>query len=176
MVKEKIINIPNLITGFRFFFIPLMIYFILNGNNIYAATTYLVFFLIDTIDGAVARRFKQETNFGKYFDIITDTVMMISVLSFSYVSNILPLVIPLLILLYGVVRSTRYVYCFKKRINYKKTHFIAGILIIHALLIYTLLNYKLNINLILIVIISAFVIEIIEYVRTFLKKPGVLVA
>ena len=68
----KIINIPNAVTFLRLLLLPVVMIFLVNQQTILAVALYLVFLGTDALDGFLARRLKQETDFGEYFDFAVD--------------------------------------------------------------------------------------------------------
>jgi len=82
MGKEKIINLPNLITSFRGIGTALIVYLIFAD---YSKLTILVVFILlaltDGIDGWIARKFNQKTKFGKNLDPVMDRIFMIIVVA-----------------------------------------------------------------------------------------------
>jgi len=75
---EKYINIPNVITFVRFFFLPAMWYYALNDRRIHFVVFFLLFGFADALDGNLARRLKQVTEFGSWFDTAVDLVFAFS--------------------------------------------------------------------------------------------------
>lgn len=70
--RENIWNIPNLLSAYRLFMFPYILFLIYAGRE----DLYLVFFCIsivtDILDGAIARYFKLQTKFGARLDSIAD--------------------------------------------------------------------------------------------------------
>lgn len=75
-------NIPNILTSFRIFLIPVMVglYYlpIEQYQWKYFATAFVFWFaaLTDALDGYLARRLDQSTPFGAFFDPVADKVMV----------------------------------------------------------------------------------------------------
>ena len=82
MKKENIYNIPNFLTFLRVLLTFLIIFFILLN---YPLILVLVFFIIamltDALDGFIAKKFKQKTEFGRKFDMIADRFLLLGVLT-----------------------------------------------------------------------------------------------
>lgn len=80
----KILTIPNILTLFRFFVIPFVVY------NIYISNFYTALFLIfiavltDGLDGFIARKFDQTSKLGKIIDPLADKLLVISSLVTVY--------------------------------------------------------------------------------------------
>jgi CDP-diacylglycerol--glycerol-3-phosphate 3-phosphatidyltransferase len=75
-------NIPNILTSFRIFLIPVMVYFYYLPAEIYAwkfFVTFAIFWvaaITDALDGYLARKLDQSTPFGAFFDPVADKVMV----------------------------------------------------------------------------------------------------
>ncbi len=75
-------NIPNILTSFRIFLIPVMVglYYlpIEQYQWKYFATAFVFWFaaLTDALDGYLARKLNQSTPFGAFFDPVADKVMV----------------------------------------------------------------------------------------------------
>lgn len=103
MVKqEKIINIPNLFTLFRLLLIPVFIYYLVVVNNrILAAIILSILGTTDWVDGWLARKLDQRTNFGAVFDPTVDRLLfLVAVPAVIYTSSV-----PLIIAVLAVIRE-----------------------------------------------------------------------
>lgn len=75
-------NIPNILTSFRIFLIPVMVYFYYLPAEQYEwkyfATAFVFWFaaITDALDGYLARKLDQSTPFGAFFDPVADKVMV----------------------------------------------------------------------------------------------------
>ena len=54
MRKEKILNLPNIITIIRFFLIPLVVMMFIYERDLYALILYIIAYLSDILDGYLA--------------------------------------------------------------------------------------------------------------------------
>ncbi len=78
-------NLPNLLTMFRFVLIPVYVYFILQGMLYEGLAVVIVAGITDVLDGYIARKRQQVTMIGKMLDPLADkTLMIVVVLSFVY--------------------------------------------------------------------------------------------
>lgn len=86
--KDQILTIPNLLSLFRLFLIPFIVFFYTVKKWYYIAVgTVLLSGITDVVDGYVARRFNQTSDFGKIFDPIADKLTqgaLIVCLAFKY--------------------------------------------------------------------------------------------
>lgn len=73
-------NIPNALTVLRMLMIPLMVYVFNNFGAEWAMGVYVLASLTDVLDGYIARKYNQITDFGKLMDPLADKLMVISML------------------------------------------------------------------------------------------------
>ena len=82
-MKNKSFNFPNALTAFRILLAPIFIFFIFQESLFYYILG-LIFFIFasitDFFDGYFARKWKQETSFGKFSDPLADKIVVISCL------------------------------------------------------------------------------------------------
>lgn len=87
-------NLPNILTSFRFLLIPVFVYFFFSnlayGVEI-AVVTFLFAGLTDTLDGYIARKYNLITKLGIVLDPLADKLMLITVLVSVTFSNNIPL-------------------------------------------------------------------------------------
>jgi cardiolipin synthase len=80
-LNQRDFNIPNSVTAIRVLFIPVFIYLILqpsNTSHIIAFALFVVASLTDLVDGYLARRLNQETEFGKFLDPLADKFLVLA--------------------------------------------------------------------------------------------------
>lgn len=72
-------NLPNKLTIFRVFLIPVfvLVYFLV-GNPWLSAAVFVIASLTDTADGYIARKYNLVTNFGKFADPLADKLLVCS--------------------------------------------------------------------------------------------------
>lgn len=76
--EDRLLTAPNLITLVRLLCIPLFVWLLFGTENYVAAAILLAALgATDWVDGYVARRFGQVSNFGKMFDPTVDRLLMI---------------------------------------------------------------------------------------------------
>ena len=88
------INLPNLLTGFRILLVPLLVVVLLTKPKIdYQEFVGLGIFLLasltDVLDGFIARRRRQVTRLGKLLDPAADKILT----SAAFISMALPLLV-----------------------------------------------------------------------------------
>jgi len=97
------ITIPNIITTIRFFAIPVMAYYIYAGDKFDSRYTLIAFIMFisiwatDVLDGYIARKFNQISDFGKLFDPFVDKLFQFVTALMMYLTGQIPLWIPIAI-------------------------------------------------------------------------------
>lgn len=95
--KQKIWNVPNILTLLRMALIPVFWVLFMQGHRWWALAVYVTASLTDLIDGYIARKFNLITDFGKLMDPLADKLMVISMMMAWVIVGVLP-VVPLVIL------------------------------------------------------------------------------
>jgi len=73
--------IPNIITTFRLFLVPLFAYLMLVEDNIFlACIIFIISGVSDVIDGIIARKCNMITETGKVYDPLVDKLMQLTVI------------------------------------------------------------------------------------------------
>ena len=77
-------NLPNKITIFRVFMIPLFVVLMmlqrLPWNEFYALAVYAIACISDALDGHIARKYNLVTDFGKFMDPLADKLLVCAAL------------------------------------------------------------------------------------------------
>ncbi|RUO77490.1 CDP-diacylglycerol--glycerol-3-phosphate 3-phosphatidyltransferase [Idiomarina seosinensis] len=76
-------NIPNILTSFRIVLIPVFLvvfYLPFEQARFWSAFIFLVAALTDALDGYIARKFDQFTEFGEFLDPVADKAMVVAAL------------------------------------------------------------------------------------------------
>lgn len=145
-MKENILTLPNLLSFFRLFLIPL-IFFLFYFLKIYWAFFFLFLaFFSDILDGYFARKLKQETNFGKIFDPVVDRLLVIFLFLVFILKFHFPFWVAFLVifcnLIVFVVTSLGYFFFKREKIKFSPTWWGRGIYFFQILtLIFFLLNF-----------------------------------
>ncbi len=77
------LNVPNVLTVGRILLVPVLVVLLLQdteGADVLAAIVFAVASLTDFVDGWLARRSEDVTNFGKLLDPIADKLLVIAAL------------------------------------------------------------------------------------------------
>lgn len=104
-----IFNVPNTLTIFRIFLVPVFIYLILNDRLQAATGIFIAAGVTDAVDGFIARTFNQRTEFGANIDPLADKLLLsgafivLTVKGFVPLWLCVPVIIRDFILLAGVV-------------------------------------------------------------------------
>jgi CDP-diacylglycerol--glycerol-3-phosphate 3-phosphatidyltransferase len=92
---KKNANIPNLLTLLRLFSVPVYVALFVDGQKYPALIVFLAACLTDLLDGFLARKLNQITDFGKLVDPFADKVMVLTAMFSMTLGNAaIPPVIP----------------------------------------------------------------------------------
>lgn len=86
---KKNLNLPNFLTVVRILLVPVFIYFLFKEEllfNVLAFSIFLVASITDLVDGYLARKWNQTTEFGK-FDPLADKVLVVGAFATFLVLN-----------------------------------------------------------------------------------------
>ncbi|MEO0184238.1 MAG: CDP-alcohol phosphatidyltransferase family protein, partial [candidate division WOR-3 bacterium] len=88
---DKKFTISNIITIIRFLLLPAIIFFLVKKERLTAFIIMLVALFSDVIDGYIARKFHQETEFGKLLDPLCDKISLAVILITLLLINSIPI-------------------------------------------------------------------------------------
>lgn len=108
-------TVPNVVTGARALFIPGFLYALLNEQRSLALWLFAGFVALDGVDGFLARLLKQETVFGKNFDLLTDFTFGAAALFGFVLLGMIPLFLFAFMLFVGVLKTMMMVLSFRKQ-------------------------------------------------------------
>lgn len=95
-------NLPNKITIFRVFMIPLFVVLMMlqriPGNEFYALSVYAIACISDALDGHIARKYNLITDFGKFMDPVADKLLVCSALICFVEQGLMPAWVALIII------------------------------------------------------------------------------
>ncbi len=83
-------NVPNVLTMLRLVLIPVFVAVFLQGHTKWALAVFCAASLTDMLDGYLARKLNQITDFGKLFDPLADKVMVLTALFCQGAAGVLP--------------------------------------------------------------------------------------
>lgn len=96
-------NLPNFLSFFRIFSVPLFIWLVMEGYAIEALWLFGLAGLTDALDGFIAKRFHMETELGRYLDPLADKLLLLSGFVTLTLLNLLPFWLTLLVVTRDVV-------------------------------------------------------------------------
>ncbi|MBQ3705191.1 MAG: CDP-diacylglycerol--glycerol-3-phosphate 3-phosphatidyltransferase [Clostridia bacterium] len=73
-------NVPNVLTIIRLVLVPVFVAVFNAGHNRWALAVFCIASLTDALDGTIARKTNQITDFGKLFDPLADKLMVLTAL------------------------------------------------------------------------------------------------
>ena len=96
MIPKFVLNVPNTLTLLRLLAIPVLAAVIYAGDqyNTLALILFLAIWVTDLLDGWIARRFNQMTEFGKLFDLLVDKLFQFTTALMLYIVGKLPFWVP----------------------------------------------------------------------------------
>jgi len=100
-IHGSVMNLPNFLTIIRVVLIPFFIFFFSiasRGSAMIAAVIFLVASLTDLLDGYLARRRKEVTQFGKFLDPVADKLLIVSALILLVANGRVPAWIAIIII------------------------------------------------------------------------------
>lgn len=77
--KALVVYLPNLISIFRLFLTPFLIWLIVSDRLLTAFLVFLVAGISDALDGFLARQFRWQTELGRYLDPLADKALLVSI-------------------------------------------------------------------------------------------------
>lgn len=104
--EDRLLTVPNVITLVRLLCIPVFVWLLFGEDLRWQAALLMVGLgATDWVDGYVARRFGQVSNFGKMFDPTVDRLLMITGVGSIIIIGAVPLWFGLLVIAREVVMS-----------------------------------------------------------------------
>lgn len=166
-------NIPNMLTLLRFFFVPLFSIVFLNNNihnNYWVALVIFIFSgLTDILDGFIARKYNMITRFGTLMDPLADKLMILTVLFCFYIRGILPIWVFCIIFLKEFAMLLGATRLYKMEIVIPSNIFgKAATVAFYIAIVFGLFRFKNTIILFVIAIIMA-IVAFINYGAYYLK-------
>lgn len=176
MTGNKIVNLPNIITLFRFLLIIPFVYYFLNSQIHIALLLFAVIALSDKLDGISARLMNQKTELGSGLDSFTDWTLIISTFILLVVKNyinalwVAALIVPSLIS--GILKMV-----YAKRQKIVPVTFIARLSVglTYITIISILINFRYDAYLLIVTVLFVY-LAMIGYVfkaLTLPRKPSV---
>lgn len=83
-------TVPNVLTMFRLILVPVFVALFLNGHKMASLAVFAAASLTDMLDGYLARKLNQITDFGKLFDPLADKLMVLSAMVCQGIAGVFP--------------------------------------------------------------------------------------
>ena len=80
----------NKITIMRIILVPVFMVLLYTGYTYWALAVYIIACLSDFIDGKIARKYNQVTNFGKFMDPLADKMLVLTAMCYFVDNNTMP--------------------------------------------------------------------------------------
>ena len=108
-VSHRYVTLPNLVSAIRILLLPPLLFFFRAEMFLPTLGLFLISAGSDALDGAIARRWKMQSEFGRVLDPLADKVTFVTLIV-VFSRNVLPL-LPVLTLIameiFGVTSDTR---------------------------------------------------------------------
>jgi cardiolipin synthase len=85
------VNIPNIITIFRIFLVPLVVWLMLEGRMQTAFLLFVIAGISDGLDGYLAKKYGWQTELGAYLDPLADKTLLVSIFVVLGIHSHLPM-------------------------------------------------------------------------------------
>ena len=87
---SNIWTIPNILTIIRMILIPVFVVLFFKGHKMAALAVFIAASLTDMLDGYLARKLNQITDFGKLFDPLADKLMVLTAMVCQGIAGVFP--------------------------------------------------------------------------------------
>ncbi len=89
-VSDRVLTVPNILSFFRLLMVPVFLFLIIVGHDLWALVVLVAATATDFLDGAIARRFAQISRLGQLLDPAADRLFIFTALIGLAVRGILP--------------------------------------------------------------------------------------
>ena len=149
-------NIPNILTVLRVILIPAFIYFLIQNDphsRWMALFVFMIASISDFLDGYLARKWNQDTKFGRFLDPLADKALVVAtIVAFVYLDKQIPLWMVLVIIGRDIIITLMRYLAIRKQMEIKtsrlgkwKTTFqMLSIVII--IMVFVLRSYRFDIS------------------------------
>ncbi len=171
--EDKYLTIPNILTVLRIIILPFVLYYIIidmQGNRLIIFSLLGVQGATDFLDGAVARKFKQVSSFGKILDPLVDKLTFDSVM-LALIKYEFPVFLAVLLITRDIVIIISGYFIFKKK-NVIPVSNIWGKITTFSLVVYLIsfiAGWEVMKNIFLYTLIVAICFSGISYAIYFIK-------
>ena len=171
MTGNKVVNMPNLITLFRFLLIIPFVYYFLNAKLQVALIIFAIITLSDKLDGISARLMNQRTELGSGLDSFTDWTLIIATFILLAIKNYISILWAILLIIPSLINGVlKLIYAKKQKIV--PITFIARISVglTYITIISILINFGYSIYLLVATIILVY-LAMITYIFKAINMP-----
>jgi cardiolipin synthase len=89
-VSSRILTVPNVLSFVRLALVPVFLYFIIVGEDLFALVTLVASSITDYLDGYLARKFNQVSRLGQLLDPAADRLFIFATLIGLAIRGIIP--------------------------------------------------------------------------------------
>lgn len=115
--KHALWTVPNVLTMFRLALVPVLWVLMLGcEQDDWALGVFVTATLTDVLDGFLARRYHQVTDFGKLMDPLADKLMVLSVMATLLIRGIIPWIPVALLALKELIMLTGGILLYNRKI------------------------------------------------------------
>lgn len=117
-MSEKVITIPNILSLLRICLVPFFVY-AMNLRDFSLALKILVIAgITDSLDGLIARKFKQISKIGIFLDPLADKILLITIMITFYFQDLVPKWFILVVFTRDILIALGWLECYinKKRV------------------------------------------------------------
>lgn len=90
MIKAVTRYIPNILTFLRIILSPLLVFFIFQDKYLSAILIFIIICFSDLFDGIIARKFKTNTKFGAFLDVVADLIYIVTTIITLIIKDLIP--------------------------------------------------------------------------------------
>ncbi len=171
---NKVINLPNLITLFRFLMIVPFVYYFLNEKMNISLLFFAIITLSDKLDGISARIMNQKTELGSGLDSFTDWTLIITTFILLVIENRIKLIWAALLVIPSLISGAMKMIYAKKQKTVPVT-FVASLSVglTYITIISILINFVYNIYLLAVTILIVYIAMIVYVIKALSlhRKP-----
>lgn len=174
-MNRDIVNIPNILTLFRLFLIPVFILFFFSKLAHSLILSILIFLLAgvtDILDGYIARKYNLITKWGIVLDPLADKLMLLTVLSCLVIKNYILLWILIIVAVKEIFMIVSSTFLYKKDTIIPSNIFGKITTFLFYLSIFVLTFNETFGDYLLYIAVLSTVIALINYLFVFFKKKS----
>lgn len=141
---RRIRTIPNIITLVRFLLIPVIFYLITTNKEIPGVILFVGATLLDKLDGFLARKLKQSTYYGAFFDAFTDTMLVFTTAVALYLTNAISIKLLIILIIPKLVTALILLILYKATYKPTTSSRLSSVAL-YTIVVFVLLGIHINI-------------------------------